>query len=41
MIPILHLPEKITPGQLGPINRDLEFFMAAATRTISSIGIPP
>ena len=40
MIPILHLPGEMIPGQFGPIKRDLEFFNAAATRTISRVGIP-
>ena len=40
MIPILHFPGEIIPGQLGPIRRVFEFFSAAATRTISSVGMP-
>jgi hypothetical protein len=40
MMPILHLPGEMMPGQLGPIRRVCEFFMAAATRTMSSVGIP-
>ena len=40
MMPILHLPGEITPGQFGPTRRDFEFFSAAATRTMSSAGMP-
>src|ERR1700676_4239021 len=40
MIPILHFPGEIIPGQFGPIRRVLEFFSTAHTRTISSVGMP-
>ena len=40
MMPILHLPGEMMPGQFGPIRRDLESFSAAATRTMSSVGMP-
>src|SRR6266851_7671200 len=40
MIPILHFPGEIIPGQFGPISRVLEFFNAAATRTMSIVGMP-
>jgi hypothetical protein len=40
MMPILHRPGEMTPGQFGPTSRVLEFFSAAATRTISSTGTP-
>jgi hypothetical protein len=40
MIPILHSPGVIIPGQLGPIILDLELFRATLTLTISIIGIP-
>ena len=40
MMPILHLPGEMIPGQFGPISRVVEFFSAAATRTMSSTGMP-
>ena len=40
MIPILHSSGVITPGQLGPINRDTEPCKALLTLTISITGIP-
>ncbi|MND00946.1 hypothetical protein D3C83_197420 [compost metagenome] len=40
MIPILHSPGVITPGQFGPISRDLEPQSARLARTMSSTGIP-
>ena len=40
MMPILHSPAVITPGQLGPISRDFEPHSARLTFTMSSTGIP-
>ena len=40
MMPILHLPGEITPGQLGPIKRVFLKSMVAATRTMSMTGMP-
>jgi len=40
MIPILHSPGVITPGQLGPISRVGEPSMARFTLTMSSMGMP-
>src|SRR5436309_2893494 len=40
MIPILHSPGVITPGQLGPISRVAEPSMARFTLTMSSMGMP-
>ena len=40
MMPILHSPAVITPGQLGPIRRDFEPDSARRTRTMSSTGMP-
>ena len=40
MIPILHSPGVIIPGQFGPINLDLLFFSSFLTFTISKTGIP-
>ena len=40
MMPILHSPGVITPGQLGPIRRDLEPDSARFTLTMSSTGMP-
>ncbi len=40
MMPILHSPGVSTPGQFGPIRRDLEPSSAALTRTMSSTGMP-
>src|ERR1700726_4912767 len=40
IIPILHFPGEITPGQFGPISRVSLKSTTAATRTISSTGIP-
>ena len=40
MMPILHSPGVITPGQLGPISRDLEPDSARFTFTMSSTGMP-
>ena len=40
MMPILHSPGVITPGQLGPIRRELERLRRSATRTMSSTGMP-
>src|SRR5581483_2417812 len=40
MMPILHLPGEIIPGQLGPIRRDLRSLRNAAARTMSCVGMP-
>ena len=40
MMPILHSPAVITPGQFGPISRDLPPDNARLTFTISSTGMP-
>ena len=40
MMPILHSPGVITPGQLGPISRDFEPDSARLTLTMSSTGMP-
>ncbi len=40
MMPILHSFGVSTPGQLGPIRRDLLPESARLTRTISSTGMP-
>ena len=40
MIPILHLPGEMTPGQFGPISRVGLPFMYSRARTISAVGIP-
>src|ERR671935_269895 len=40
MMPILHSPAVITPGQLGPINRDFPPESARLTLTMSSTGMP-
>ncbi len=40
MIPILHFPGEMTPGQFGPISRVLEPLNTSATRTMSSVGMP-
>ena len=40
MIPILHSPGVMTPGQLGPISRDRLPAKYRLTRTISSTGMP-
>ena len=40
MMPILHWPAVITPGQLGPISRDLEPDSARLTLTMSITGMP-
>ena len=40
MMPILHSPGVITPGQLGPISRDFEPDSARFTLTMSSTGMP-
>ena len=40
MIPILHSPGVSTPGQFGPISRELEPVSARLTLTMSSTGIP-
>ncbi len=40
MMPILALPGEMTPGQLGPIKREVEFLSLAHTLTMSSVGMP-
>ncbi len=40
IIPTLALPGEITPGQFGPISRDLDPLTNSQTFTISSTGIP-
>src|SRR5487761_1725331 len=40
MMPILHFPGEMIPGQLGPIRRELECFNFSQTRTMSSVGMP-
>ena len=40
MMPILHSPGVMTPGQLGPISRDFEPDSARFTLTMSSTGMP-
>ncbi len=40
MMPILHSPAVITPGQLGPISLVFEPTSARFTRTMSMTGIP-
>ncbi len=40
MMPILHSPAVMTPGQFGPISRDLEPDSARLTLTMSITGMP-
>ena len=42
MIPILHSPGVMTPGQLGPMSVTFEPYASSArlARTMSSVGIP-
>ena len=40
MMPILHSPAVITPGQFGPIRRDFEPQRSRLTLIISATGIP-
>ena len=40
MMPILHSPAVITPGQFGPISRDFEPESARLTLTMSITGMP-
>ena len=40
MMPILHSPAVITPGQLGPISRDLEPESDRLTLIMSLTGMP-
>ena len=40
MMPILHWPGVMTPGQLGPIRRVAVPSSARFTRTMSSTGMP-
>ena len=38
MMPILHSPGVITPGQLGPINRLFEAFTTGMTNLVNIVG---
>ena len=40
MMPILHSPAVMTPGQFGPIRRDLEPDSERLTLIMSSTGMP-
>src|SRR5208282_3744681 len=40
MMPILHLPGEMMPGQLGPISRERRFCRNSHARTMSSVGMP-
>ncbi|EKE08121.1 MAG: hypothetical protein ACD_17C00337G0001 [uncultured bacterium] len=40
MIPILHSPGVIIPGQLGPMSLELDVFITLFTSSISRTGIP-
>src|SRR6202451_3474108 len=40
MMPILALPGEMTPGQLGPINLDLDWRTTLHTLTMSLVGMP-
>ena len=40
MMPILHFPGEMIPGQFGPMRRVFDAFNTAATRTMSSDGMP-
>src|SRR3954471_20525415 len=40
MMPILHLPGEMMPGQFGPMSRDLRSFRNAAAFTMSRVGMP-
>src|SRR5208282_2055364 len=40
MMPILHLPGEMMPGQLGPISRERRFCRNSHARTMSSVGTP-
>ena len=40
MMPILHSPAVITPGQFGPISRDFEPHSERLTFTMSATGMP-
>src|SRR5580692_5418909 len=40
MIPILHLPGEMMPGQFGPISRERRFCRNSQALTMSSVGIP-
>src|SRR5271169_3262362 len=40
MIPILHLPGEMMPGQFGPIRRERRFWRNSQARTMSSVGMP-
>ena len=40
MMPILHSPAVITPGQFGPISRDFDPHSERFTFTMSATGMP-
>src|SRR3984893_12748995 len=40
MIPILAFPGEMTPGQLGPMSRDLDVLTTLHTFTMSLVGMP-
>ena len=40
MMPILHLPGEIMPGQFGPIRRERRSCRNSQARTMSSVGMP-
>ena len=40
MMPILHWPAVITPGQFGPMSRDLDPDRARLTLPMSATGMP-
>src|SRR6201996_1256127 len=40
MMPILALPGEMTPGQLGPMSRDLDLLTTLHTLTMSLVGMP-
>jgi len=40
MMPILHWPGVMMPGQFGPMSREPDALSAALTRTMSSTGMP-
>ena len=40
MMPILHFPGEMIPGQFGPISRERRSCRNSQARTMSSVGIP-
>ena len=40
MMPILHCPGEMMPGQFGPISRERRFCRNSQARTMSSVGMP-